>query len=441
MQQLLSDIGTHTLGPWRVLLSPGYPPGLEDHGVSPGKTSSSGLSARITAAASALVDNHFGQGLHACGTSSATTATCRGILVEVTELLMANLSDLGEEELTSALGTLLLSAAASEGGEEVHERGPRAGRGWNLDLEIEELAQGLRQAHGNLGLMMAQRVVDGSADKVVTLHAAHQTSDEGRLLDQPEVIREVPQTVAFTALGTTSKRVSRMAGLGRAKEAADAAQPVPAQRLPPQARRGAASAAAAGTGTGKTGKQATFKSEVAALAPAPPEPNFPPSSSREAAAQHLDLCVDMASPPVILVLGPELHSIPWECVPQGLLGTEFYRSPSLLLSCCLATQRAHLSGGGATPSQPSSVALTAGPTSSNALPSVPSPASLPPLVDLRSTYYLLNPGGDLVDTQRCFEDWFRNLMWKVRRRQGPLSNSEARAQAEDELAQLVRHQC
>ena len=35
-------------------------------------------------------------------------------------------------------------------------------------------------------------------------------------------------------------------------------------------------------------------------------------------------------------------------------------------------------------------------------------------VELASTFYVLNPGGDLADTQSCFEDWFaKQLGWQV----------------------------
>ena len=42
-----------------------------------------------------------------------------------------------------------------------------------------------------------------------------------------------------------------------------------------------------------------------------------------------------------------------------------------------------------------------------------------PAVDLSSTFYLLNPGGDLPETQHCFEKWFSSeLAWEVR---GPVA--------------------
>ena len=40
-------------------------------------------------------------------------------------------------------------------------------------------------------------------------------------------------------------------------------------------------------------------------------------------------------------------------------------------------------------------------------------------VDLSSTYYALNPSGDLAATQAAFQDWFRGMRgWEVRRRRG-----------------------
>ena len=39
----------------------------------------------------------------------------------------------------------------------------------------------------------------------------------------------------------------------------------------------------------------------------------------------------------------------------------------------------------------------------------------PPLADFSSAFYALNPGGDLAETQRAFEAWFRRLPgWEVR---------------------------
>ena len=45
-------------------------------------------------------------------------------------------------------------------------------------------------------------------------------------------------------------------------------------------------------------------------------------------------------------------------------------------------------------------------------------------MDLASTFYVLNPGGDLADTQSCFEDWFaKQLGWQVGMHHGAIGKA------------------
>ncbi|GIL87403.1 hypothetical protein Vretifemale_15525 [Volvox reticuliferus] len=100
---------------------------------------------------------------------------------------------------------------------------------------------------------------------------------------------------------------------------------------------------------------------------------------------------------VLLVLSPALHALPWESIPC-YHGNDFYRILSLTTACATAaqiTEREHgrASGNVAGQGEGLGPARRCGPTSAfdikSALPCLP------------SAFYVLNPSGDLVDTQ-CF---------------------------------------
>ncbi|GFR39900.1 hypothetical protein Agub_g405 [Astrephomene gubernaculifera] len=95
--------------------------------------------------------------------------------------------------------------------------------------------------------------------------------------------------------------------------------------------------------------------------------------------------------PVLLVLGPNLHALPWESIPC-CQGGDIYRILSLPVACATvsaasswfgAAQKVEASGGRGSPC--------------SAVPESCGVPSLPP------AYYLLNPSGDLVDTQHFFQ--------------------------------------
>lgn len=135
---------------------------------------------------------------------------------------------------------------------------------------------------------------------------------------------------------------------------------------------------------------------------------------------------------IILLLDCELQALPWEsmpCIKRSC--AEVYRMPSLLATAArLHVMRGnHLTVAAVAPAasipvpaqQPTSKAgrrskapvtgvtnSTAGSGDSTGYPAAAT-------VDLSCTYYLLNPGGDLVQTQKAFESWFcEELGWKVR---------------------------
>ncbi|KAL1201644.1 Separase [Cardamine amara subsp. amara] len=87
--------------------------------------------------------------------------------------------------------------------------------------------------------------------------------------------------------------------------------------------------------------------------------------------------------PIILVLDPEVQMLPWENIPI-LRKQEVYRMPSVGSISAVLKKRS----------------LQGEPARSHA-PSFP-------LIDPLDSFYLLNPGGDLTDTQVKFESWFRD---------------------------------
>ncbi|KAL0738807.1 hypothetical protein Bca4012_015017 [Brassica carinata] len=87
--------------------------------------------------------------------------------------------------------------------------------------------------------------------------------------------------------------------------------------------------------------------------------------------------------PIILVLDPEVQMLPWENIPI-LRKQEVYRMPSVGSIFAVLKKRC----------------LQGEPARSQA-------ASFP-LIDPLDSFYLLNPGGDLSETQVEFESWFRD---------------------------------
>ncbi|KAJ4870210.1 Separase [Raphanus sativus] len=87
--------------------------------------------------------------------------------------------------------------------------------------------------------------------------------------------------------------------------------------------------------------------------------------------------------PIVLVLDPEVQMLPWENIPI-LRKQEVYRMPSVGSIFAVLTKRC----------------LQGEPARSYA-------ASFP-LIDPLDSFYLLNPGGDLSETQVDFESWFRD---------------------------------
>ncbi|CAN7071285.1 unnamed protein product [Brassica oleracea var. botrytis] len=87
--------------------------------------------------------------------------------------------------------------------------------------------------------------------------------------------------------------------------------------------------------------------------------------------------------PIILVLDPEVQMLPWENIPI-LRKQEVYRMPSVG-SISAVLKKRFLQG------EPERVH-----------------AASFPLIDPLDSFYLLNPGGDLSETQGEFESWFRD---------------------------------
>ncbi|CAA7060137.1 unnamed protein product [Microthlaspi erraticum] len=91
--------------------------------------------------------------------------------------------------------------------------------------------------------------------------------------------------------------------------------------------------------------------------------------------------------PIILVLDPEVQMLPWENIPI-LRKQEVYRMPSVGSISAVLKKRS----------------LQGEPARSH--------VSSFPLIDPLDSFYLLNPGGDLSNTQVEFESWFRDQNFK-----------------------------
>ncbi|KAJ4962506.1 hypothetical protein NE237_022445 [Protea cynaroides] len=108
--------------------------------------------------------------------------------------------------------------------------------------------------------------------------------------------------------------------------------------------------------------------------------------------------------PIILVLDSEVQMLPWESMPI-LRKQEVYRMPSVAgISSILKTSYCH----------------------KDQLQKI---AAAFPLIDPLDAFYLLNPSGDLIDTQADFEGWLRNQKLEMQGKVGMSPTTEELAMA------------
>ena len=461
MEVYLASISSCTLGVWKALLMP-----------RPQRTDEA-LQGAVAAAASGLAQRHFEADVDGDGGFAQGAA----VLCEILELLVLGWGELGQEQapgtgcpsgedrrepVSFALGALFPSAGRMSTRreqlvelaadiEEQHRRivigsGRLGGNGKGAPGGTEDVGGGCLLGHHGLEMSFGPpggSFRDKSASLSISVH--------------PEVSR---REVAAPAV---VKRTSRLAGLTTKQQPPAALVSTTATAMPPQvpkgrgaAPRGGAKAASAAASTAPAASSVA----VAAAAPVRGRKKAVPEDRREAACEtatawgaadpHASRADSHAaasgkpssgcsscggsvtipsgvelpssgggvhrSAPVLLVLGPTLHAIPWESIP-GLRGGELYRSPSLALSCLSAERLRKRPAAAASLPLPPPPPHRRGPDDHPRVESsvADEPGVDLPSVDLRSTCYALNPGGDLVDTQRCFEEWFgRTLGWQVR---------------------------
>ncbi|KAG1676526.1 hypothetical protein FOA52_000069 [Chlamydomonas sp. UWO 241] len=503
MGALLANVGASVIGPWRVLLAPRpgaslRPLGGRDGGRGgdgsgdggDGASAAAAAAARAAAAAAAeeIARAHFGGG----GAADGSDTTAVSVAAEVLELLLLRAGQLGQGELEAVLAALApaSSTGRTEGDDDPSDS--EGGGGWGA-----RMARQLLEAHERLGLSVlteapaaGQRSEGGDAcGGAQAAGSSGGGMGGGRADPVPELARDraplpppLPSArAAATAAAAAAApaagrkpRASRMAGLGRPAAGAAAA----AADSEAAASTGAAGSAGAGARRGGGGGGPSRDAAPAPAARVSSTATASVSAAPGAAGHphgHHHGGAGTAPPPVLLVLGPSLHGVPWESCP-GLLcwggdgdggaaagAAEVYRSPSLLLSCALAARHTADAAAGASTSAvgaaPAPVAARAravaghgatgddtcirggagsgagtgarrpvtgagsvagagtasvdGPAPGSGASPGPASATASARVDLASTYYLLNPGQDLRGTQDCFEAWFsRTLRWQ-----------------------------
>ncbi|GIL44124.1 hypothetical protein Vafri_1659 [Volvox africanus] len=124
----------------------------------------------------------------------------------------------------------------------------------------------------------------------------------------------------------------------------------------------------------------------------------PPASTNTAGGPNLELggSVHPVASTVLLVLSPALHALPWESIPC-CHGNDLYRILNLTTACAIAaqlTERACASGIFAGQGEGLGATGRCGSTSAS---DKSAPSCTP------SAFYVLNPSGDLLDTQRFFK--------------------------------------
>ncbi|KAL4433955.1 hypothetical protein ABPG75_000396 [Micractinium tetrahymenae] len=245
--------------------------------------------------------------------------------------------------------------------------GSRAGRG-----RRPAAARGRRGAEAAAAAAEAQEAAEssarggGDASPVATLAAVRTGANEpppvagGGLCQALDALslEDAPAPGTAAAAPATGTRAGTTARTGRHRSRLRMLQ---AGTPGPGTARKAAAAAAAATAP-RPARELPLT--VAKTAP-------PPASRKGTADSSSTGAVAAAAGPMLLVLDGALQALPWESAP-GLLGRRLYRMPSLACAAASA-QRASTS------------------------------------VDLSSTFYALNPSGDLATTQATFQDWFRGM--------------------------------
>ena len=473
MEAFLSFISSDTLGIWKALLMP--------RPAAKGGPNSSPTA--LSEAATALAQRHFEDLL----LSSEGAPSKEGRVVqELLELFILTWGALdqrveggvpGEPKGHHPLGEIGLAAALGALFPSTGRLSTRAGQLAALAADLEEQHRNFAGLHHDGDRFPANERVGGEDFREETT-----VSGFGAL--RPEVSRrDMSAVTAAAPLPAAVKRTSRLAGLTAKQpqplatttvtvEATEAA----ARGIPVAPSRVSKGRAASARGVDETAAGSSREAKAATAAPTASTASGPavvpargrkkavpedrrdggtvttssldvthtcsrdPSSSSQCLTDVSDgslapskgtACpvpqggpaVVILPPPVLLVLGPTLHAIPWEAVPglraAGAGAGEVYRSPSLALSCLSALghrtaplEATHQDGNNRKGSSTSS--RSTGSSGRSCIPEVASGGE-EARVDLRSTCYALNPGGDLEDTQKCFEEWFgKTLSWQVR---------------------------
>jgi separase len=116
--------------------------------------------------------------------------------------------------------------------------------------------------------------------------------------------------------------------------------------------------------------------------------------------------VERDAGPVLLVLSPALHALPWESIPC-CHGKEVYRILSLPVACAVEAAPARQLCAGADQSEPRGTSDAGDKAGGSCGPS---------LTTGLSAFYVLNPSGDLLETQACFQPILEaQAHWEVRR--------------------------
>uniref|UniRef100_A0A7S3QRU2 separase n=1 Tax=Dunaliella tertiolecta TaxID=3047 RepID=A0A7S3QRU2_DUNTE len=249
-----------------------------------------------------------------------------------------------------------------------------------------------------------------------------------------DVVEEVSSTGAGSRGGR--KKSSRLNSMQHHEDRAEVGAGRAGDKQPSKSRSGITAAPATVEPT--TTQQALPSSAGAPAAEA--------SATAAAASAELGSGDGSSRGPVLLVLQHALHALPWEGMP-GLQAThtDLYRTPCLPVAAasaaCLhaarapaglhhaaATHSEDAPGGevasgkrgrsrakSGTSSKSRELAQAGGGSQagSQQQDGQDGTSDAAAVIDLHSTYFVLNPGGDLADTQACFQAWFADqLGWQ-----------------------------
>lgn len=236
-----------------------------------------------------------------------------------------------------------------------------------------------------------------------------QADENGDLENKPPAGVAAARKPRATASSASSRAVTFCA-----YEEIAAAPSAPAPAPTPLRDSNGGAAAVAAQRPVSRGAKPLDRSHSAAAASPPSSTTSAPAPAHQPRQRHAlqqrQQPAPLAPPPtgLLLVLDAPLQELPWESLPS-LRGSALYRCPNVAFGAALHA-RSRAAAASTSPAIASSSASACSDGEREDESAAAAAAPPPPCIHLSSAYYLLNPDGDLTETQAAFEPMFTGAL-------------------------------